>query len=328
MPQEKILQTINQQSKIQVMNKLKIVFAGTPEFAETHLSALIKSKHDVVTVFTQPSKRSGRGLKFKHSPVRDTAQKSNIDIRQPEKITIKETDALEEINPDIVIVVAYGLMLTKEFISVPKFGCINVHPSLLPRWRGAAPIQRSIEAGDKLSGVSIMQMNEELDKGDVIYQEPVPITDNDSSISMHKKFADVGSQALLVTLDSLIDDNIMAHSQDNSLATYAKKITKAEAKINWDNSAETIHRKIMAFNSWPIAETSLSGERVRIHESEFKKLDINGIPGNIKSFKDKIIEVFTGDGCLMIKRLQKENSKIINVDDFINSADLKGKKFE
>tara|TARA_B100000965_G_scaffold100186_1_gene82138 strand:- start:263 stop:1195 length:933 start_codon:yes stop_codon:yes gene_type:complete len=310
------------------MNKLKIVFAGTPEFAEIHLSALINSKHDVIAVFTQPSKRSGRGLKFKHSPVRDTAQKNNIDIRQPEKITIKETDALEEICPDIVVVVAYGLILTKEFISSPKFGCINVHPSLLPRWRGAAPIQRSIEAGDKLSGVSIMQMNEGLDKGDVIYQEPVPISDNDSSISMHRKFASVGAQALLVTLDSLIDDKIMSHPQDNSLATYANKIRKVEAKINWDNSAESIHRKIMAFNSWPIAETTLSGERIRIHESEFKKLDINGIPGNIKSFKNKTIEVFTGDGCLLIKRLQKDNSKIIGVEDFINSVDLQGKKFE
>ena len=310
------------------MNKLKIVFAGTPEFAEIHLSALINSKHDVIAVFTQPSKRSGRGLKFKHSPVRDTAQKNNIDIRQPEKITIKETDALEEICPDIVVVVAYGLILTKEFISSPKFGCINVHPSLLPRWRGAAPIQRSIEAGDKLSGVSIMQMNEGLDKGDVIYQEPVPISDNDSSISMHRKFASVGAQALLVTLDSLIDDKIMSHPQDNNLATYANKISKDEAKINWDNSAESIHRKIMAFNSWPIAETTLSGERIRIHESEFKKLDINGIPGNIKSFKNKTIEVFTGDGCLLIKRLQKENSKIIGVEDFINSVDLQGKKFE
>ena len=310
------------------MNKLKIVFAGTPEFAEIHLSALINSKHDVIAVFTQPSKRSGRGLKFKHSPVRDTAQKNNIDIRQPEKITIKETDALEEICPDIVVVVAYGLILTKEFISSPKFGCINVHPSLLPRWRGAAPIQRSIEAGDKLSGVSIMQMNKGLDQGDVIYQEPVPISDNDSSISMHKKFASVGAQALLVTLDSLIDDKIMLHPQDNNLATYANKIRKVEAKINWDNSAESIHRKIMAFNSWPIAETTLSGERIRIHESEFKKLDINGIPGNIKSFKNKTIEVFTGDGCLLIKRLQKDNSKIIGVEDFINSVDLQGKKFE
>ena len=310
------------------MNKLKIVFAGTPEFAEIHLSALINSKHDVIAVFTQPSKRSGRGLKFKHSPVRDTAQKSNIDIRQPEKITIKETDALEEICPDIVVVVAYGLILTKEFISIPKFGCINVHPSLLPRWRGAAPIQRSIEAGDKLSGISIMQMNEGLDKGDVIYQEPVPISDNDSSISMHKKFAFVGAQALIVTLDSLVDDKIMSHPQDNNLATYANKIRKVEAKINWDNSAESIHRKIMAFNSWPIAESTLSGERIRIHESEFKKLDINGIPGSIKSFKNKIIEVFTGDGCLLIKKLQKDNSKIICVEDFINSVDLQGKKFE
>ena len=167
------------------MNKLKIVFAGTPQFSESYLSALINSKHDIAAVFTQPSKRSGRGLKFTHSPVRDTAERNNIIIRQPEKITIKEADALAEINPDIVVVVAYGLILTKEFMSIPKFGCINVHPSLLPRWRGAAPIQRSIEAGDELTGITIMKMNEGLDTGDIIYQEPIPIGDNDSSKDMH-----------------------------------------------------------------------------------------------------------------------------------------------
>ena len=310
------------------MNKLKIVFAGTPQFAENYLSALINSKHEVAAVFTQPSKRSGRGLKFTHSPVRNTAENNNIDIRQPEKITIKETDALAEINPDIVIVVAYGLILTKEFISVPKFGCINVHPSLLPRWRGAAPVQRSIEAGDKLSGITIMQMTEKLDKGDIIYQEPVQIKINDSSTIMHNKFISVGVEALLVTLDSILANNIMMHPQDESLATYATKIKKEEAKINWDNTAESIHKKIMAFNSWPIAETMLSGERIRIHDSEFRELDINGIPGNIKSSNKKYIEVFTKDGCLIIKKLQKNNSKILDAENFINSTDFKGKKFE
>ena len=310
------------------MNKLKIVFAGTPRFAESYLTSLIESKHDVVCVFTQPSKRSGRGLKFKHSPVRNTAEKNSIDIRQPEKITIKETDALTEINPDIVIVVAYGLMLTNEFMSVPRFGCINVHPSLLPRWRGAAPIQRAIEAGDKLSGITIMKMIEKLDAGDIIYQEPVKIDDYDSSSSLHNKFIDIGTDTLLLTLDSILENNFMLHPQDNSLATYAKKIKKEEAVINWENNAEMIHKKIMAFNSWPIAETTLSGERVRIHDSEFEKLNINGIPGSIKSLKNNLIEVFTKDGLLIVKKLQKNNSKIISSEDFINSTDLKGKKFE
>lgn len=310
------------------MKKLKIVFAGTPKFAENFLSSLIDSKHDVVCVFTQPSKRSGRGLKFKHSPVRDTAELNNIDIRQPEKITIKEADALAEIKPDLVIVVAYGLMLTKEFMSIPKFGCINVHPSLLPRWRGAAPIQRSIEAGDKLSGVTIMQMTEGLDKGDIIYQEPVDIKENDSSTIMHDKFITIGISSLKITLDSIVENNYMLHPQDDSLATYAKKITKTEAKIDWDDPAEKIHKKIMAFNIWPVAETLLSGERIRIHESEFKKLDADGIPGNIKSINNKCIEVFTKDGLLLIKKLQRNNSTILNAEDFINSVDLKGKKFE
>ena len=309
------------------MNKLKIVFAGTPQFAESYLVSLINSKHDIECVFTQPSKRSGRGLKFNHSPVRDTAEANNINIRQPEKITIAETDALEEIKPDIVIVVAYGLMLSKEFMSIPRLGCINVHPSLLPRWRGAAPIQRSIESGDKLSGITIMKMVEKLDAGDIIYQEPVKIDDNDSSISLHNKFIKIGTEVLLLTLESIIENNFMMYPQDENLVTYAKKIKKEEAKISWGNSAEEIHKKIMAFNQWPIAETTLSGERIRIHDSEYRNLDINGIPGNIKSVDNDLIQVFTKEGLLIIKKLQKDNSKILNSKDFINSTDLKGKKF-
>ena len=310
------------------MNKLKIVFAGTPQFSESYLSALINSKHDIAAVFTQPSKRSGRGLKFTHSPVRDTAERHNIIIRQPEKITIKEADALAEINPDIVVVVAYGLILTKEFMSIPKFGCINVHPSLLPRWRGAAPIQRSIEAGDELTGITIMKMNEGLDTGDIIYQEPIPIGDNESSKDMYNKFITLGIDSLLLSLDSILENNFMLHPQDENLATYAKKIKKDEAKINWDNSARKIHKKIMAFNAWPVAETILSGERIRIHDSEYKNLSVNGIPGTIKSTKNQCIEVFTKNGLLIIKKLQKNNSKVLDSNIFINSVDLKGKKFE
>ena len=310
------------------MNKLKIVFAGTPQFSESYLSALISSKHDIAAVFTQPSKRSGRGLKFTHSPVRDTAEKNDIIIRQPEKITIKEADALAEINPDIVVVVAYGLILTKDFMSIPKFGCINVHPSLLPRWRGAAPIQRSIEAGDELTGITIMKMNEGLDTGDIIYQEPIPIGDNDSSKDMHDKFITLGIDSLLLSLDSILENNFMLHPQDGNLATYAKKIKKDEAKINWDDSAKKIHKKVMAFNAWPVAETILSGERIRIHDSEYKNLNVNGIPGTIKSVSNQYIEVFTKNGLLLIKKLQKNNSKVLDSNIFINSVDLKGKKFE
>jgi len=310
------------------MNKLKIVFAGTPQFAESYLSALINSKHEIACVFTQPSKRSGRGLKFNHSPVRNIAKLNGLEIRQPEEITIKETDALSEINPDILVVVAYGLILPKEFIAVPKHGSINIHPSLLPRWRGAAPIQRAIEYGDQLSGISIMKMTDELDKGDIIYQEPVAIEENDSSITLHNKFISIGIDSLLLTLDAIMENNYMLHPQDNNLATYAKKIKKSEAKINWENSAKNIHKKIMAFNSWPIAETNLAGERIRIHDSEYRELEVNGIPGTIKSTKDKYIEVFTKNGLLIIKKLQRDNSKIISSESFINSFDFKGKKFE
>ena len=235
---------------------------------------------------------------------------------------------LAEVKPDIVIVVAYGLMLTKEFMSVPKYGCINVHPSLLPRWRGAAPIQRAIESGDKLTGITIMKMEERLDAGDIIYQEPIKISDNDSSATLHEKCIKIGIDCLLLTLDSILANNFMIHPQDENLVTYAKKIKKEEAKIDWDMPAELIHKKIMAFNSWPVAETMLSGERVRIHDSEYKELDVNGIPGNIKSLNNNLIEVFTKDGLLIIKKLQKDSSKILDSVDFINSTELKGKRFE
>ena len=154
------------------MSSLKILFAGTSKFAEYHLQKLIESKHNVISVFTQPGKRSGRGLKFTQSPVREMAFNNNIEIWQPEKISNKEVSIIKELNPDIIIVVSYGLLIPKEILSIPKLGCINVHPSLLPRWRGAAPIQRSIESGDTITGVTIMMMNEKLDTGDIIYQEP------------------------------------------------------------------------------------------------------------------------------------------------------------
>ncbi len=310
------------------MKKLKIVFAGTPSFAENYLTALINSKHDVVAVFTQPSKKSGRGLKLTHSPVRNTAEKNNIVIKQPEKISKKETDELTEIKPDILIVVAYGLILTREFISIPKYGSINVHPSLLPRWRGAAPIQRAIEAGDKTSGITIMQITKELDKGDIIYQESIAINDNDSSFSMQNKFIDIGIQCMLKTLEAIIENNFKLQPQNESIATYAQKIKKEEAKINWNDNAEKIHKKIMAFNIWPIAETLISGERIKIHDSEFKELKTKGTPGNIKSITNKYIEVYTKEGLLIIKKLQRDNAKALDVEAFIRTFDLKGKKFE
>ena len=193
---------------------------------------------------------------------------------------------------------------------------------------GAAPIQRAIESGDKLTGITIMKMKEKLDAGDIIYQEPVSIDENDSSSSLHEKFIRIGTDCLLLTLDSISENNFMTHPQDENLATYAKKISKKEAMINWDSPADRIHKKIMAFNTWPIAETTLSGERIRIHESEFRKLDVNGIPGNIKSLDNNLIEVFTKNGVLIIKKIQKDNSKILSSKDFINSTEFKGKKFE
>ena len=308
------------------MSSLKILFAGTSKFAEYHLQKLIESKHNVISVFTQPGKRSGRGLKFTQSPVREMAFNNNIEIWQPEKISNKEVSIIKELNPDIIVVVSYGLLIPKEILSIPKLGCINVHPSLLPRWRGAAPIQRSIESGDTITGVTIMMMNEKLDTGDIIYQEPHRIDSHKKAWELEEELMNLGGHILLLALESILNNKFILYPQEHRLSTYAKKITKKESKIDWNMTAQEIHNKIMAFNSWPIAETTLSGERIRIYDSKYNENDIIGIPGNIKSYENNI-EVFTKKGTLSILSLQKENSKVLGVKDFLNSNDLSGKKF-
>ena len=238
------------------MPPLKIIFAGTPDFAASALSALIESEHDVVAVYTQPDRPAGRGRKLRASPVKELALKHDIPVLQPEKLKDAEThDVLRSFNADVMIVAAYGLILPQAVLDIPRLGCLNIHASLLPRWRGAAPIQRAIAAGDKESGITIMQMDAGLDTGDILLLSHCPINDNDNGGDLHDRLAEMGASSILEALKDIESGNTKPIKQDDALATYAHKLDKKEAIINWKDSAENIERLIRAFNPWPVAFT-------------------------------------------------------------------------
>ena len=307
---------------------LKVIFAGTPEFAATSLDALIKSQHHVCTVYTQPDRPAGRGRKLTASAVKQLAVQHGLPVLQPE--TLKTADALAELqslNADIMVVVAYGLILPLEVLQAPRLGCINVHASVLPRWRGAAPIQRAILAGDKQSGVTIMQMDAGLDTGDMLLVKTTPIEDTDTAQTLHDRLADIGARALIEALQLLSEGRAHPEKQDDSQATYAKKLQKSEAVIDWQQSAEAIHRKICSFNPWPVAQTELDGKIVRIWQSTVTQHHSNETAGLVLDESKSGIDVATGDGVLRITKLQLPGAKPLAVADFLNAHSVKGKHF-
>lgn len=242
---------------------LKVIFAGTPDFAAKHLSALLESEHEVIAVYTQPDRPAGRGKKLTASPVKVLAEENAIPVYQPQ--SLKAQDAQEELaslNADLMVVVAYGLILPTAVLNAPKLGCINVHGSILPKWRGAAPIQRSIWAGDAETGVTIMQMDEGLDTGDMLHIATLPITSEDTSATLYEKLAELGPQALVKVVNEF--DRYTPTKQDDSQATYAKKLSKEEALINWADDAEQIERNIRAFNPWPVAWMQVEDQNVKV----------------------------------------------------------------
>ena len=296
---------------------LKIVFAGTPDFAAQHLDALIKSHHDVIAVYSQPDRPAGRGKKLKASEVKQLALTHDIPVYQPENF--KSDDAkqqLADLNADIMVVVAYGLLLPKAVLETPKLGCINVHGSILPRWRGAAPIQRAIWAGDAETGVTIMQMDEGLDTGDMISIATCPIEAADTSASLYSKLAELGPTALIDTLATIADGTATPEKQNDELANYAKKLSKEEANIDWHMPAQQIERNIRAFNPWPICFTQMQGNTVKIYAAE---LDENaGNPGEILAADKTGITVATTEGALKITQLQPQGKKPMSAQDFLN----------
>lgn len=294
--------------------RLRVIFAGTPDFAACHLKALLDDgRHDVVAVYTQPDRPfgrggGGRGKQLAASPVKELALEHGLPVYQP--LSLKDTDAqqqLAELNADIMVVVAYGLLLPKAVLDTPRLGCINVHASLLPRWRGAAPIQRAIEAGDAETGVTIMQMDIGLDTGDILIKANTPIDQHDTAASLHDRLAELGKPALLKALELLAEGEARPKVQDNSLANYASKLSKEEALIHWQQPATEIDRKVRAFNPFPVATTDVGGQRVRIWAAE-PQTD-NGTPGKVLRADNSGIVVGCGKGSLCITELQLPGKK-------------------
>ncbi|MUK67216.1 methionyl-tRNA formyltransferase [Aliivibrio fischeri] len=299
---------------------LRIIFAGTPDFAARHLSALIDSHHEVIGVYTQPDRPAGRGKKLTASPVKELALEHNIPVFQPENF--KSDEAKQELadqNADLMVVVAYGLLLPQAVLDTPKRGCINVHGSILPRWRGAAPIQRSIWAGDAETGVTIMQMDIGLDTGDMLKIATLPIEATDTSASMYDKLAGLGPVALVDCLSDIADGSAIAQKQDDELANYAKKLSKEEAKIDWTMDAIAIERCVRAFNPWPMSHFSVEDKAIKVWQSRVESYTGDATPGTIIQADKTGIYVATGSDAIVFEQLQVPGKKAMGVQDILNS---------
>lgn len=319
---------------MQEESSLRIVFAGTPAFAAEHLATLWDSEHEIVAVYTQPDRPAGRGKKLRPSPVKKLAREHGLPVHQPTSLRDPGArEALTSLKPDVMVVVAYGLILPQAVLDIPRHGCLNVHASLLPRWRGAAPIQRAIEAGDRETGVTIMQMDAGLDTGPMLASARCEIGDRDTAATLLERLANLGQCALLGVLSDLVRGQVTALPQDDSKATYAAKIDKQEAAIDWREEAITIDRKIRAFNPFPVAFARFGGQRVKIYRAEpIAEVDDGSIiVGTIISSGRSGVRVRCGKGSLQIEELQLPGKRAMPVNDLLlGNRDLfpAGERFE
>lgn len=299
---------------------LKILFAGTPAFAATALAQLIKHEYDVVAVYTQPDRPAGRGRKLLPSPVKQIATEYHIPVEQPASLK-NDPDAITTLRayaPDVMIVAAYGLLLPKNVLDIPSYGCLNIHASLLPRWRGAAPIQRAILAGDQETGITIMQMDFGLDTGDMLIKKPLPIGKHVTAGELHDQLAALGSQAILEALDDLAAHRLRPQKQDSSLATYAQKLQKQEAWIDWAQPAEHIDRQIRAFTPWPVAQTQIDNKVLRLRKAQVLDTESTAAPGTIVQTGNDGIDVACGNGQLRLLDGQLPGGKPMAATDLVN----------
>ncbi|HWD30675.1 MAG TPA: methionyl-tRNA formyltransferase [Pseudomonas sp.] len=297
---------------------MRIVFAGTPEFAAEHLKALIDSPYEVVAVYTQPDRPAGRGQKLMPSAVKQLAVDNGIQVLQPPTLRNAEAQAeLAALKPDLMVVVAYGLILPQAVLDIPRLGCINSHASLLPRWRGAAPIQRAVEAGDSESGVTVMRMEAGLDTGPMLLKVSTPISATDTGGSLHDRLAEMGPPAVLEAVAGLAAGTLQGEVQDDSLATYAHKLNKDEARLDWSRPAVELERLIRAFNPWPICHSTLNGEAVKVLAASLSTG--NGTPGEILGASKDGLIVACGEQALCLTRLQLPGGKALNFSDLFNS---------
>jgi methionyl-tRNA formyltransferase len=303
-----------------MIDTLRLVFAGTPEFAVPSLAAALASKHAVVGVYTQPDRPAGRGRQLAESPVKQVATRHGVPVFQPATLKTPEAQAgLAALKPDLLIVVAYGLILPPAVLAIPRFGCWNVHASLLPRWRGAAPIQRAIEAGDAETGVCLMQMAAGLDTGPVLLKLPTPIAPDETAGGLHDRLAQLGAQVLKDGLTLLsLGIRPVPEPQPEDGVTYARKLEKAEALLDPAQPARVLARKVRAFDPWPVAELDLAGERVRVHRATALP-GRGGEPGTVVAASRDGIDVATGEGILRITRLQRAGGRVIDAIDYVNA---------
>lgn len=304
---------------------MKIIFAGTPHFAANALEALLESKHDVVAVLTQPDRHAGRGMQLTASPVKQKAIRHNIPVLQPVSLKTAEAQQLvATLQADVMVVAAYGLILPREVLDMPRLGCLNIHASLLPHWRGAAPIQRAILAGDAETGITIMQMDEGLDTGLMLLKKHCPIEAHDTAGTLHDKLAVLGAEAIVEVLSKLQTGLINGVAQDSSHSTYAVKIIKTEAEIDWAKSAKQLEQAIRAYNPVPVAYSVLNNTIIKIHKATVSDaLNEKAEPGTVVELNKQHIQVACGEGSLLLEVLQKPNGKSLPVAQFVQGFIIK-----
>jgi methionyl-tRNA formyltransferase len=300
---------------------MKIIFAGTPDFAVAPLKALSR-EHEIVAVFTQPDRKSGRGKKLTAPPVKQFALEIDAPVFQP--LSLKDqVELMQSFNADIMVVVAYGMLLPQSILDIPRLGCLNIHASLLPRWRGAAPIQRAIEAGDSQTGVSIMRMELGLDTGPVFNTLSIDITKSDTSQSLHDSLSKLGAKGICETLLALeADPDLVPIPQDDTQSNYAKKISKTEAELDWGKPARYLHQQLRAFIPWPVSQTRHNQTRLRIWQASVINEQSTEQPGTIVACSDLGVDVACSEGILRIEKLQRDGSKPVHYSDFRNGYSL------
>jgi methionyl-tRNA formyltransferase len=299
---------------------MRIVFAGTPEFAAVHLKALLASQAEVVAVFSQPDRPAGRGQRLRPGPVKALALAHGLPVLQPETLGDPQTrGALTHLAPDLMVVVAYGLLLPAAILAVPHLGCVNVHASLLPRWRGAAPIQRAILAGDLATGVSLIQMEPGLDTGPILRLARCPIGARDTGGDLHDRLAALGAEVLVGLVRDLAMGPVPATPQPQDGVTYARKVERSEAELHWDAPAHLLDRQVRAFNPWPVAYTTLGGIHVRVWEAGPIERAETATPGTVLAADRSGIDVATGEGALRVRVLQLPGGRPVGAGDYLNA---------
>ncbi len=308
---------------------LKIIFAGTPEFAAVALQALLDSDHEVCAVYTQPDRPAGRGRKLSPSPVKQLAEAHHVPVYQP--VSLKDPAAQEQLrslHADLMVVVAYGLLLPAPVLDAPRYGCINVHASLLPRWRGAAPIQRAILAGDQETGVTIMQMEQGLDTGPMLMKLPETIYHDDTAGRLHDRLAACGAEALIAVCADLQIGNLEPEVQDESLSNYARKLDKSEASLDWRQPAEVLFNQVRAFNPWPVATCIWGDKTLRIWSAHYILEPVTQAPGTVIAQSKAGIDVATGKGVLRLIQLQLPGGRALSAQEFSNAHTLTGETLQ